>query len=64
MCPNHVLLRVAELFKASYMSKQLFNALYAAFENRVHGALKEATLTVLGIGSRGYKTSHTEGACH
>ena len=53
ICPNHVLLRVAELFKASYMSKQLFNALYAAFENCVYGALKVASLTVLGIGARG-----------
>ena len=33
----------AELFKASYISKQLFNALYAAFESCVHGALKVAT---------------------
>ena len=39
----------AELFKASYISKQLFNALYAAFESCVHGALKVATPTVLGV---------------
>ena len=49
ICPNHILLRVAELFKASYMSKQLFNALYAAFESCVHGALKVAIPTVLGV---------------
>ena len=46
ICPNHVLLRVNDLFKASYISKQLFNALYAAFEGCVHGALKAATPTV------------------
>ena len=34
----------AELFKASYISKQLFNALYAAFGSCVHGALKVAAL--------------------
>ena len=54
----------AELLKASYISKQLFNALYAAFESCVHGALKVAIPTVLGFGARGIKTSHTEGACH
>ena len=39
----------AELFKASYMSKQLFNAFYAAFESCVHGALKVAAPTVPGF---------------
>ena len=43
----------AELFKASYISKQLCNALYAAFESCVHGALKVATPTVLGVRARG-----------
>ena len=47
----------AELFKASYISKQLFNALYAAFESCVHGALKVATPTVLGVRARGNNTS-------
>ena len=39
----------AELFKASYISKQLFNALYAAFESCVHGVLKVAIPTVPGF---------------
>ena len=46
----------AELFKASYISKQLFNALYAAFESCVHGALKVAIPTVLGVRARGNNT--------
>ena len=56
ICPNYVLLRVNDLFKASYISKQRFNALYAAFESCVHGALKVAFPTVLGIGARGTYT--------
>ena len=53
ICPNYVLLRVNDLFKASYISKQRFNALYAAFESCVHGALKVAFHTVLGFRARG-----------
>ena len=64
ICPNYVLLRVNDLFKASYISKQRFNALYAAFESCVHGALKVAFPTVLGLEPEALVPRHTEGACH
>ena len=56
ICPNHILLRVDDLFKASYISKQLFSTLYAAFESCVHTSLKVAVPTVLGIGAWGNNT--------
>ena len=56
ICPHYVLLRVNDLFKASYISKQRFNALYAAFESCVHGALKVAFPTVLGFRAWGNNT--------
>ncbi|WP_207649935.1 hypothetical protein, partial [Butyrivibrio proteoclasticus] len=37
-------------------SKQLFNDLYAAFESCVHGVLKVAIPTVLGVRARGNNT--------
>ena len=53
-----------ELFKASYISKQLFNALYAAFESCVHGALKVAPLLFSESEPEAIIPSHTAGACH